>query len=133
MIWGIQWDLACDFISKKGEQKSITNSSAWGNYSDSTDQANTGNYEKSKKKDTGSNEYWRANNIYDLAGNCWEWTQEAIYTSYRTIRGGYYNYDGSSYPASYRGNFNADGSSSNKRFSSHFNNKVALKSINLSV
>ena len=39
MIWGIQWDLACDFISKKGEQKSITNSNTWGNYKDSTGNA----------------------------------------------------------------------------------------------
>ena len=128
MIWGIQWDLVCDFISKKGEQKSITNSSAWGNYSDSTDPANKGNYEKSKKKDTGSNEAWKANNIYDIAGNCYEWTQEAVSTFRRAIRGGFYNISGSVIPASYLGYSGPISSSSgNLRFSSHFNNKVACK------
>ena len=123
MIWGIQWDLACDFISKKGEQKSITNSSAWGNYSDSTDPANKGNYEKSKKKDTGSNEYWKANNIYDIAGNCYEWTQEAINANYRAYRGGNYVSDGSDNPASDRGGISPTSSDGDdKRFSSHFNN-----------
>ena len=123
MIWGIQWDLVCDFISKKGEQKSITNSRAWGNYSDSTDPANKGNYEKSKKKDTGSNEAWKANNIYDLAGNCYEWTQEAVSTFRRAIRGGFYNISGSVIPAYFCGWSGAISvSSDNLRFSSHFNN-----------
>ena len=123
MIWGIQWDLACDFIATKGEQKSITNSRAWGNYSDSTDPANKGNYEKSKKKDTGSNEAWKANNIYDLAGNCYEWTQEAVSTFRRAIRGGFYNISGSVIPAYFCGWSGAISvSSDNLRFSSHFNN-----------
>ena len=80
MIWGIQWDLACDFISKKGEQKSIINSTAWGNYSNSTGNAAVMDGETKKygsKQVTGYSEYWKANNIYDLAGNCYEWTQEA--------------------------------------------------------
>ena len=123
MIWGCQWDATCDFISKKGEQKSITNSRAWGNYSDSTDPANTGNYEYNKKKDTGSNEKWKANNIYDIAGNCCEWTQEANGTGSRAHRGGYCNNSGSDDPASYRDNSDPTYSGSdNIRFSSHFNN-----------
>ena len=32
MVWGLQWDLTCDFISKKGDKKSIKNSTNWGNY-----------------------------------------------------------------------------------------------------
>ena len=128
MIWGCQWDATCDFISKKGEQKSITNSSTWGNYSDSTSPANTGNYEKWRRKDTGSNEKWKANNIYDIAGNCYEWTQEAVSTFRRAIRGGFYNISGSVIPASYLGYSGPISSSSdNLRFSSHFNNKVACK------
>ena len=135
MIWGIQWDLACDFISKKGEQKSITNSAAWGNYKDSISPANTGNYEKDTsgyavKKGTGSNEAWKANNIYDLAGNCWEWTQEANNTVLRASRGGDSGNYGSSNPASSRSDGNADYSNySSVRFPSHFNNKVALDSV----
>ena len=136
MIWGIQWDLACDFISKKGEQKSITDSRKWGNYSDSTDPANTGNYEQDTaghaiKKNTGSNEAWKANNIYDIAGNCWEWTQEAADTFNRASRGGSHGYGGSSRPASFRYTDYADYSIySNLRFSSHFNNKVGVFNFN---
>ena len=137
MIWGIQWDLACDFISKKGEQKSIINSTTWGNCSDSTGNAAVMDGETKKygsKQVTGYSEYWKANNIYDLAGNVWEWTQEAGGTSRRAGRGGCYNLHGSGYPASNRAN-NSPVSSDfdNIRFSSHFNNKVALESINLSV
>ena len=130
MIWGIQWDLACDFISKKGEQKSITNSTAWGNYYDSTGNAAVMDGETKKygsKQVTGYSEYWKANNIYDIAGNCWEWTQEADNTSSRARRGGSYIVGGSSYPASGRGYSDADFDiNDGVRFPSHFNNKVAL-------
>ena len=128
MIWGIQWDLACDFISKKGEQKSITNSTVWGNYADSTGNAAVMDGETKKygsKQVTGYSEYWKANNIYDLAGNCYEWTQEADNTSYRAGRSGRYDFGGSSLPASYRGYDDVHGRASVIRFSSHFNNKVA--------
>ena len=40
--------------------------------------------------------------IYDFAGNTWEWTGE-LYSSYCIGRGGYCSDSGSSYPASYRG------------------------------
>ena len=137
MIWGIQWDLACDFISKKGEQKSITDSRAWGNYRNSISPANTGNYQNIQgnavKKNTGSNEAWKANNIYDLAGNCYEWSQEACDVNFRGSRGGYCYDDGSVRSASYRNANSAGGGNDVIRFSSHFNNKVALERISLSV
>ena len=44
----------------------------------------------------------KTNNIYDLAGNCNEWTQEAVYTYCRANRGGYYGSNGDSYPVTYR-------------------------------
>ena len=139
MIWGIQWDLACDFISKKGEQKSITNSTTWGNYPDSTGNAAVMDGETKKygsKQVTGYSEYWKANNIYDLAGNCTEWTQEANDTNYRASRGDDCNYNG---PASSRDVSNAIiynnavNKYRNVRFSPHSNNKVALEFINLNV
>ena len=110
MIYSIQWDLACDFISKKGEQKSITDSRSWGNYNDSIPPANKGNYEKasdtaSKKKNTGSNEAWKANNIYDLAGNCWELCQEAFMGGNRVGRGSTYSNSGLSGPVSSIGSY----------------------------
>ncbi len=100
MIWGCQWDMVCNFIASKGEKKSIVDSRSWGNYVDSIAPANEGNYEKPPQaysailKETGSNEAWKANNIYDLAGNCVEWTQEASRNLYREYRGGYCQWNG---------------------------------------
>ena len=108
MIWGCQWDVTCKWL--EDHNYDINNSSAWGNYSN----YNTANnyaegsekYEAGagEKQETGSSENWKANNIYDLAGNCYEWTQEANSTSSRAIRGGSYGSGGSIFPASHRGN-----------------------------
>lgn len=137
MIWGIQWDVTCDFIANKGEKKNITDSRSWGNYNDSVSPADTGNYEKGEEKNTGSNEAWKANNIYDLAGNCSEWTQEAINNNGRCYRGGYYELDGANcgvwksvgdiwpYYTDYVDNF--------LRYASHSNNKSNLKKENIKI
>ena len=93
MIWGLQWDATCNWLDSSGF--SITDSSTWGNYSNNTADGH------GSKKNTGFSESWKANNIYDFAGNCWEFTQEACVTDGRAIRGGGYNNGGSSLPASY--------------------------------
>ena len=126
MIWGCQWDITCDWISNTNTDKSITDSKSWGNYRDSISPANTGNYESGVKKDTGLNEAWKANNIYDFAGNCLEWTQEAFSSSNRAARGGYYWANGSDGPAIYR-NYGSPTYDENDaiRFSSDINNKIA--------
>ena len=95
MIWGLQWDATCNWLASSGF--SMTNSSKWGNYDDNTA---TGH---GSKQNTGFSESWKANNIYDFAGNCWEFTQEAYGTDRRAIRGGGYVNNGSIAPASYRG------------------------------
>ncbi len=95
MIWGCQWDVTCNWIANNGDKKSITDSRSWGNYKDSVAPANTDNYVQGEIKETGSNEAWQANNIYDLAGNCTEITQEA-----KISRGGYYSISGSEFPVS---------------------------------
>lgn len=100
MIWGCQWDVTCKWLASNGYD--ITDSRSWGNYSDSTEPANTGNYRQNTKRDTGSNEAWKANNIYDFAGNCYEWTQEADRTNYRARRGGSAYHSGSNTSASFR-------------------------------
>ena len=95
MIWGLQWDATCNWLASSGY--SITNSSTWGNYEDNTVEGH------GEQQNTGYSENWKANNIYDFAGNCYEFTQEADDTTYRAYRGGSYNHSGSSFPASYRG------------------------------
>ena len=130
MIWGIQWDLTCDFISKKGEQKSIKNSTTWGNYIDSKGSAAVMDGTTQKYGDrqvTGFSEYWKANNIYDLAGNSYEWTQDADRTESRALRGGSYSDYDVGDPVPSRIFLPADFSDySFGRFPSHFDNILAL-------
>ena len=141
MIWGCQWDVTMNWLISSGAKTSDEvnkDSSSWGNYSDSKENAKvtvteddgTTTNKYGSKQNTGYSEYWKANNIYDLAGNCYEWTQEALYTSSRADRGGYCGNNGSDYPASLRSGSAAPDYSVNGsvRFSSHFNNKVALDS-----
>ena len=96
MIWGLQWDATCNWLSNSDPAYSITDSSTWGNYSDNTA---TGH---GSLQNTGFSESWKANNIYDFAGNCYEYTQEANYTLGRVIRGGSCYNVGSDVPASGR-------------------------------
>ena len=96
MIWGLQWDATCNWLANSDPRYSITDSSTWGNYKNNTADGH------GTKQNTGSSESWKANNIYDFAGNCEEFTQEASFTNGRACRGGYYYYDGSDYPASDR-------------------------------
>lgn len=95
MIWGLQWDATCKWLATSNFD--ITNSSTWGNHRDNTADGHR------SKQNTGYSESWKANNIYDFAGNCLEFTQEAGYTDIRAYRGGVYYDDGSFTPASSRG------------------------------
>ena len=102
LIYGIEWDSTLNWLkdnatissSNQGATKTMeladiqTDSRSWGNYNNSTGdaEANSGS-----KQNTGYSEYWKANNIYDLAGNVYEWTQEkySTGTSRATRAGGY--------------------------------------------
>ena len=99
LIYGIQWDMMLRYVS---EEKNVTDSRSWGNYSDSTGDASTNSGSSNMNYTTGRNEAWQAKNIYDIAGNVWEWTMEAYVTSHRVSRGGSCLSNGSSCPASYR-------------------------------
>ena len=94
MIWGLQWDATCNWLDNSGFN--IKDSSTWGNYDNNTA---TGH---GTKQNTGFSESWKANNIYDFAGNCWEFTQEARNTNGRASRGGSSSTNGSYNPASNR-------------------------------
>ena len=103
MIYGNQWDEVMSWLKTtefaSDPSKVDSDSRSWGNYSNSTGTAANGSGEK---RPAGYNEAWQANNIYDLAGNCTEKTQEANVINGRVDRGGNYLSYGSSYPASDR-------------------------------
>ena len=110
---GASWDSMLDFI--KDSSHSVTNSTTWGNYKDSetyiinrgkyavynTSNGTLGNFqdvvnEYSKEKSTsillttgatGATERNSSKNIYDVAGNCWEWTTESNSSITRVNRG----------------------------------------------
>ena len=94
MIWGLQWDATCKWLATSNFD--ITNSSKWGNYNDNTADGH------GSEQNTGYSESWKANNIYDFAGNCYEFTQEARGASSRAYRGGTCGGRGSVIPASDR-------------------------------
>ena len=113
LIYGIEWDSILKWLIGHATIPSVTvgqtktmelsdiqdNSWSWGNYRDSTGDAAAG---RNGIRTTGYSEYWKANNIYDLAGNVWEWTQENYSTNKRTVRGGDYNYIGTHIPSAVR-------------------------------
>ena len=107
---GACWDSMLDFI--KDSKHSVKDSTTWGNYSNSeTFEITRGSYavydtsnytlgsfnnvgsKYSKMKDTsillttGATERNCSKNIYDVAGNCWEWTTESVSSGYRVSRG----------------------------------------------
>ena len=97
LMTGKSWDSVCKWLENNGIN--INDSSTYGNYNDSQSPANVDGY--GKKQVTGYSENWKVKNIYDLAGNTDEWTNE-VYSSGRVVRGGSYNLIGSGPPVSYR-------------------------------
>ena len=62
---------------------------------------------------TGATDATNLQNIYDIAGNVWEWTREIYATSNPcVVRGGCYYYDGSNNPAKDRSNDSTSSSNS---------------------
>ena len=133
LIYGVQWDLVLKFIETKGataKANLTSNSTTIGNYknnlwnitnANAKYSTNSGNsftacpYEKTANASvlltTGADTSFSLMNIYDVAGNVWEWTREFYSTSYPCVyRGGSYYDDGSDGPAGYRGGNNTSGS-----------------------
>ena len=71
LTYGCEWDAMCRYIGDSQRTTPI----------------------KSTAELTGSVADDVSKNIYDLAGNCWEWTMEANGTSHRVLRGGRFNND----------------------------------------
>ena len=90
---GAVWDSMLDFV--KDSNHSVTDSTTWGNYYDSeTYKVYRGSLagtevttNKSILLTTGATERNSSKNIYDVAGNCVEWTTESCFSSSRVARG----------------------------------------------
>jgi len=99
LTYGVQWDATLrwmqDIKNNNVNPNSfyIVNSTGLGNYTS----VNTRPY----LFKTGSNPNYSTKNIFDMAGNVYEWTMESMDTK-RVIRGGSYGRSPSSTPVSYR-------------------------------
>ena len=102
LLTGKAWDTTChwieDSLSSINASASLRDSRYYGNYSNSLAPANENS---GTKRTAGFSENWKTKNIYDLAGNVWEWTSEAGSSSF-IYRGGSYNPYGGNNPVSYR-------------------------------
>ena len=142
LITGTMWDVTLNYLKSQDSTLDVTNS-AWGNYNSDTSRiegsgitytAGRGRYlsvnlsngvesGSFKVSDTsyhqgirtsGWSDGTRKNNIYDLAGNLWEWTQEygnySSQTSIFILRGGsfYSAYSSNGGPVCYRANGTAN-------------------------
>ena len=95
LLTGKAWDTVCHWIKSDDELK---DSRTYGNYNNSLAPANENS---GTRRTAGFNENWKVKNIYDLAGNVWEWTSEASSSGF-IHRGGGCNDDGGDYLVSYR-------------------------------
>ena len=130
LMFGVQWDLVLKYIETKKTKtvadiktKLNSNSISIGNYNnnlwnitnanakyskDSGGSFKAGLYQKTSSEKvlltTGADESFSLMNIYDIAGNVWEWTLEKTSDVNRPCanRGGGYNVGGSDAPAKYR-------------------------------
>ena len=133
LVTGTQWDMMIKYLQDKGANVTSSN---WGNYDNvelsglrgyytnvttagttdgfkSTTTLNKNNSSTYILLTTGATEMVKENNLYDVSGNLWEWTQEASYSknvSYNNdetlntymLRGGSFPDACAAYPACYR-------------------------------
>ena len=153
LVTGTMWDVMVQYIASSSE---YTSSGTWGNYNDSSINLDRGYYtnvnssgttdgfkaitsgQKSGTRitnypyvllSTGASDKAKRKNVYDVAGNLWEWTTEASYVaSYNkysktdfnvnthVLRGGSFLYAYGSYPACFRAYYYAANTSTNFGF-----------------
>ena len=137
LMFGIQWDLVQKYIETKAvaqgtaigtiQSQLKTNSTSWGNYNSSLYNITNGNAKYSTDNGsiwlpspldkssankilltTKASDTFAKQNIFDLAGNVWEWTLEYSSTASTpcTIRGGSYDSTSAESNSNYRNNGN---------------------------
>ena len=114
IIWKSQWDRTLIWLIDSGSKtlKDISvDSASWGNYNDATFEYinNSGKIVTKSlgsrtRIPTGSSEYTKANNIYDLAGNVYDWTMYGQY-DVRFCMGGDEGCNGNISASKYSGNY----------------------------
>ena len=124
LCYSIQWDATLAFIGDENYNKDSTSKGnyknndwtidretaksssdygeTWKPISEETDKTKTKTASESILLTTGASEKFKTKNIYDLAGNVGEWTNEASPSACRVGRGGSYGDYGTVSPASYR-------------------------------
>ena len=142
LMFGVQWDLVLAFMSKDTAKITSTdvltkNSTTIGNYNDNLWTIKNANAQylssgkfvqcpnpfkkessSAKLLTTGADSSFSVQNIYDIAGNVWEWTLEKTSYTYSpcACRGGSFGSTGSDIPASYRSDDSLDLSGSSVGF-----------------
>ena len=88
MIWGIQWDETLKWLIDTGEKtyaEIASDSKSWGNYNEikftyytnTSKSTATKSFGSPTRIPSGAYEGANANNVYDLAGNVYDWTTES--------------------------------------------------------
>ena len=115
MIWGTQWDQTMKWLIDSGAKTYSevgSDSTNWGNYLNNSFTYYTNTSKNTATKPiggpsipSGAYEGANANNVFDLAGNVYDWTLESngSGTDYgRNLRGGFYSYNGNEAPVTNR-------------------------------
>jgi len=125
LLFGLQWDLVMKYLENNGvtQYELSTDSRSWGNFRGNSYNINKLNakysldtaatwieelpYNKAAGKSvvltTGANKQFSKQNIYDLAGNLYEWTLEKGSSNRIVERGNYYGSSSIDYNANVRG------------------------------
>ena len=138
LVTGTMWDVTLNYFKSQDNTLDLTKT-IWGNYNNATlieckgryitvNSSNGSTSDITQNTDgarhygimtTASSEDTKKCNIYDMAGNLWEWTEEIandLSNNYYMLRGGCFRYDYDSYPVCYRAYSNATGSNTGNGF-----------------
>ena len=105
LCYGVQWDAIMRWMKDVPNLtggKYVEDSTGMGWYKDNYSNDSNGNPGHKTGIDVNGGKN-KVKNIYDLAGNVYEWTMESYITFYRAYRGGNHLASASVAPASYRG------------------------------